>query len=389
MKLLLAADVFFTNQQQEITQQNAPTLVQALKPIFDRADFRIANLETVLYESDENAIVKSGPALHSQPDSLCFYNALGIDAVGLANNHFGDHSIPGMEASFAYLRQNNIAFVGAGHNIDEAYRALRLEKDNISVSVIAACENEFGTASENRMGTAGYDLSRLINAIRCEKTVSDYVVVYFHGGNEQNPFPSPEKVTLYRLWADLGADAVIAMHTHCPQGYEIYNGKPIIYSMGNFFFPKSSVIPGPYDPHDPWNFGYLTELDFTKDGVALQLHPYHVNDFQPIELLTGKSKEKFMAYLSKLSEPLTDRKQLLHLFKIWCTISGVGYVKLAKFQPELLQGDQKAGCFLRNLFTCEAHNELMRTLLEMCYHNELEQYTALQSEITTFQKIIV
>ena len=61
--------------------------------------------------------------------------------------------------------------------------------------------------------------------IKYEKDVSDYVIVVFHGGNEFNPLPSPDTVDRYRFVCDMGADTVIGGHTHCPQGYEIYEGK--------------------------------------------------------------------------------------------------------------------------------------------------------------------
>ena len=96
-------------------------------------------------------------------------------------------------------------------------------------------------------------------------------VVYFHGGNETNPFPSPGKVEMYRSFVDMGAAAVVAMHTHCPQGYEMYNGCPVIYSLGNFYFPHgetaSSLLPS-------WFYGYMTELDFTENEITVKNIPY-------------------------------------------------------------------------------------------------------------------
>lgn len=69
---------------------------------------------------------------------------------------------------------------------------------------------------------------------------------------------------LYRHFIDLGAEAVIAMHTHCPQGYEFYNGKPIVYSMGNFFFPHKK------DKEKSWYHGYMSELDISRDGILVR-----------------------------------------------------------------------------------------------------------------------
>ena len=77
-------------------------------------------------------------------------------------------------------------------------------------------------ATENAYGSAGYNPKMLLKQIREEKAEPDYVIVVFHGGNEFSPLPSPDTVDRYRFICDMGADAVIGGHTHCPQGYEIY-----------------------------------------------------------------------------------------------------------------------------------------------------------------------
>ena len=68
----------------------------------------------------------------------------------------------------------------------------------------------------------------------------------------------------------MGADAVIAGHTHCPQGYETYNGKPIIYSMGNFLFKNTEKT----DNKDSWYYGYFTILDINKSKISFDIVPY-------------------------------------------------------------------------------------------------------------------
>ena len=290
MKILFGSDVSFEYMDGGITPENAPEKVRSVKPVFDAADFRLVNLENVFYESPEGEIIKSGPPLRSSCHCVSFLKALGVDTVGLANNHFGDFGAAGMHSTWDCLRQQGISWIGAGETLEEAYRAQVFEKDGVRVSVIAACENEFGTASAAGAGSAGYEPLRLANRIAEEKKKAQYVVVYFHGGNEHNPYPSPKKHDLYRLWTRLGADAVIAMHTHCPQGYEIYEGKPIVYSMGNLYFPSK---PEKYaaEPESTWFYGYLTELDFTASGISLKTYPYRFGSVnEPLTLLSGGEK---------------------------------------------------------------------------------------------------
>lgn len=71
-------------------------------------------------------------------------------------------------------------------------------------------------------------------------------------------------VDTYRFFIDAGADAVINHHQHCISGYEHYQGKPIFYGIGNFFFP-------PIFKHTPksWNEGYMVTLFLGEsDGLG-------------------------------------------------------------------------------------------------------------------------
>lgn len=57
------------------------------------------------------------------------------------------------------------------------------------------------------------------------------------------------------------------------------------------------------------------------------------------------------------------------------------------FRPEMLEGDAEAVKRLHNVLCCEAHHELIATLMEMGYRNEVDTYRALQAEIRDWQKI--
>ncbi|MFR3483329.1 MAG: CapA family protein, partial [Clostridia bacterium] len=134
----------------------------------------------------------------------------------------------------ALLKKEGIEYAGAGANLEEAYRAWRCEKARTRISVICVAENEFGIAGPDKPGAAGIQMGLLRGRIVEEKGQSDFVVVVVHGGNENNPFPSPGAQERYRLLVDFGADAIVGMHPHCPQGYEFYRGTPIVYSVETF-----------------------------------------------------------------------------------------------------------------------------------------------------------
>ena len=293
-----------------------------------------------------------------------FFKVLNTDAVTIANNHIGDFGEGAIKDTLELLEENNILYAGAGKNVKDAYKACRIEKDGVSVSIISVCENEFGMATENTYGSAGYNPKILLKQIREEKAESNYVIVVFHGGNEFNPLPSPDTVDRYRFICDMGADAVIGGHTHCPQGYEIYDGKPIVYSMGKFLFKSRTER----EESDSWYYGYMSILKIT-DSVFLEVIPYKFDtNATKITVFDGDNKVKMMNYINKLSKIIPNSKELELYFKgwawnhKWCPSLPEDYNNLEKYNA--------SGYF--NLVSCEAHFSQLKEVLRTLHNEETE-----------------
>ncbi|MBQ8510470.1 MAG: CapA family protein [Clostridia bacterium] len=385
-RLLFTGDVCFRNQP-NLTAKEAEGVLAEVMLIFKAADLRIMNLETPLAEEGVGEpIYKSGPNLIGRPQNLGFLTAAGCDCATLANNHTKDYGEEALYATFDLLDKAGIARCGAGRSIEEAYKAWRVTVNGIKISLLSICENEFGIADVNLSGTAGFDLERLGDKLIEEKAVSDFVIVMFHGGCEQNPLPSPLCVERYRTIIRLGADALVGGHTHCMQGWEMYNGKPIIYSMGNFFFHWSK-------PNgDPWCRGYMTQLTLCGEcgKITVELIPYRQDlGANVIRLLDGQTLTDTMAYIDRLSAIIQDRGELIRLYKGWCMISGLGYAERLVSKPEYFDpaGQPPAIAPLKNLLSCEAHNELMRTLLNLTFAGELNDALVWADEVRELQKM--
>lgn len=383
MKILFASDLGFRGLDTYIGDKAVENMFADLIPVLNDADFRMVNLETP-FSGGNAPIVKDGPNISALDDFIYALRVMNIDLVGLANNHTGDFGVDGVLYTLDMLDKNGYPHVGAGKNIEEAYKPYVLSKGGVNVSVLAVCENEFGTASKNSPGSAGYRLGKVCNCIAAEKEKGNYVVVYFHGGNEENPYPSPAKQELYRLFADIGANAVVAMHTHCPQGYEIYKGKPIIYSMGNFFFhPKKT--PTDEDLKKAYYYGYMTMLDFEDGKVSYKLFPYHYNT-EKMELLKGERLEKFMKHMEEITAPIHDEDELLRYFEGWSLLGGAVYAARTKFEPTMID-DSELVKQVKNVFSCEAHNEVVKAYLKLCYDGETKRAEKYKQKICEKQII--
>ena len=334
--------------------------------VLAQADYSMVNLENVLGDKESHTpILKSGPNLITEERFIHYVHALKPTVVGMANNHSRDYGEEVMFQTKNMLTDSGYICIGAGKNIEEAYVPAMLEKDGICVAIIAVCENEFGVATSQISGTAGYSLGRVAKAIRKARGEGCKPVIYFHGGNEKNPFPSPGKVELYRHFIDLGAEAVVAMHTHCPQGYEIYEGKPIVYSMGNFFFPAENR-------ELSWFYGYLTQLDFSEETVSLTIHPYRF-DMDGVKMLQGEDLSCFIRYMQVLCEPIGNEEALQELFDSWHYIGG--YIHgFDWFEPHYIaDGWSRQVKDMKNIFNCEAHNELVRNTFNMVFEGRMEK----------------
>lgn len=355
MKLVFTGDVNFRNKE-SITSEEAKQAMQEVMPYFNAADFRIVNLECPLGDINKyEPIKKCGPNLISPESCICFLDESRVSGATLANNHIGDYGEDPVKNTMELLDDHSIKHCGAGKNLNEAYGAMHFEKDGIKVSVLSICENEFGIADFDKYGSAGFMLGRTVAAIEREKEISDFVIVVFHGGAEECPIPTPNTVERYRLICDMGADAVVAGHTHCMQPCEYYKGKPIIYSMGNFLFASSSVR----DKKDPWFYGYMVNLAVNKgEQIKYELIPYRADtEVTKISVFGGEEKAKVLAYLDGLTECIRDEKEHRSYFMGW------SYHKIGNldnhFAGSPFDGEGRAlACKSKSLFNCEVHHEV-------------------------------
>ena len=107
------------------------------------------------------------------------------------------------------------------------------------------------------------DLARVKDAITDARYIADYVVIMFHShqnrGSEMTA-PAEFAEEFSRFCLDNGADAIIGTGTHQFKPIEIYKGKPIFYSLGNFCFQSNMVEHQPDELRDKFNFGEMTDI---------------------------------------------------------------------------------------------------------------------------------
>ncbi len=226
------------------------------------ADHVIANLEgPILPESEIDLIKKKDKrVLYNSPDVIEVLKAFQVDVVSLSNNHIFDYG-NSLEYTKRTLADAGIGYFGAGSNLAEAKQPFLLQGKihlfGFGWDVIGC---QYATAQ--RPGVNPYEPDHLLGTIRELRRMDpgSAVIYYIHWNYELEGYPQPADRQLTRILIDEGVDAIIGLHPHIPQGAELYRGKPIVYSLGNWFFP-------------PRNFGPV-QLNFSKEPaleVALEI----------------------------------------------------------------------------------------------------------------------
>ncbi len=206
-------------------------------------DHVICNLEGCVSGRSLKKRLKAGPCLKMNESSLDFLLRGNTDMwVTLSNNHVLDYGIEGLNDTISLLKQKNINYIGAGLNEKEAWREGVFNKDGErTVVVINFSEGEDDSSARLGVGgVAGYEVGRVANLIVSNKKHNKIVVVVFHGGRERVNLPPPYIQKMLRNFAELGADLIIGHHPHVPQPWELHEGVPIFYSIGNSLFDYGS-----------------------------------------------------------------------------------------------------------------------------------------------------
>ena len=211
------------------------------------ADIMVANNEFAVTNSDNR--INKLYNFKAKPERLNIYKEMGVDLVSLANNHVYDYGEEGLLDTIKYLDEYNIPNIGAGSNINDAKKAYYFVAGGYKFSFISATRAEKNVvtpnAEDNKPGVFWcYDPSLLIETIKKEKEVSDFVVLLIHWGREDSHVLEEVQKETGKLYIDAGADFVIGSHAHVLQGFEFYNNRLIAYNLGDFVFNRETKDTG-------------------------------------------------------------------------------------------------------------------------------------------------
>ncbi|NGO08974.1 CapA family protein [Streptomyces sp. HC44] len=350
MKLIAVGDVVVARRP-SLTRDGDLSAGTSALPLLRDADLVIGNLEVPLTDTGHPA--EKPVAFRVGTGTAPELARLGFDACSLATNHALDYGIDGLRSTRAALDRAGVAHAGAGEDLDEALRAVRLTgRNGAEAAFLSLCSAlppgfnatsrrpgiapvrieqsyEFdGVLLEEQPGTVPYvrtrareeDVERAEEAIRRAKALAGTVVVAVHWGvpwcylpDNQGPLAEYQQ-PLGRRLVDAGADLVIGHHPHCLHPVERYRDGLILYSTGNFLFhPCEEVAPPDRRPaarykdrmsDRPWFESAAFEVCLGDGPPRLRLHPVELTTDGEPAIPSASTARRILRHVEELSREL-------------------------------------------------------------------------------------
>lgn len=257
--------------QKELDRQGGDInfIFRNIRDIFEKDDLTIVNFEGVLADSynipsrkKENSFLFLAPPQYAEALSNN-----SVEVATIENNHIDDFGDQGRADTQA-------ALTAAGVQWADEYHSTIYETQGIRIAVLAYKTFDYYSTL----------FTKVPQEIAAAREQADLVVCCFHWGAEKDYAPNANQQKLGHLAIDSGADLVIGHHSHRINPIERYNGKYIVYSVGNFSFAGNSK------PDDMSTFIFQTRFRF-KNG-ELVANPFRIipcrissksneNDFAP------------------------------------------------------------------------------------------------------------
>lgn len=247
-------------------------------------DVVLANLEGP-FTSSTNHAVSGGSLVFTFDESLApDLKTAGFTTLLLGNNHTLNHGQAGLDNTRDLLTTNHLEWYGDPKN----------RPGNTLTKTLA----------DDRVTFIGYDnldgtIDTVLTEVRAAHERGEYVIVTPHWGAEYQLGIQSRLQTQAHQLIDAGADMILGGHPHVVEPFEIYNGKFIAYSLGNFIFDQYFS----YDTQEE----LMLKLHFEPTAVTVDILPMTSVASQPA-LSTGTAKTKLLQRIADNSVVSAEQK---------------------------------------------------------------------------------
>lgn len=308
LKLIAVGDIMLSANRaagKQMAQKGYKYPFEAVKGILEEGDITFANMESPI-STVGTKLPGKGITFRTDPMVLDGLKYAGIDILSLANNHILDYDDPALLDTLRLLDEADIQRAGAGQNLAEARKPAIIEKNGLKVAFLAYSDmadiyfsNKYKkvfAAADDRAGVAPTDIDMILEDVAAVRPQVDIVIVSLHWGVEDSNNTTDQQKEMAHRIIDAGADAILGHHPHVLQGVEIYKGKPIAYSLGNFVFDQLK---------ENNKQSMILELDFKDDRwVAGKAYPVYMQEKGHPVIATGQKGTNILNKIAELSETM-------------------------------------------------------------------------------------
>ena len=242
ISVLVVGDITISSRMTPLTEsKGAGVFFQGTADLIQSADVATASLNASISERGEPRYGIEYPFRAAPGLGRAIANA-GFDAVSLATPHIMDFGFEALADTITELEWYDVKPIGAGTSVETAKRPAwvsvkRGQTETGQVALLAYYRvNEFARYTEDPLAYAVY--SEMTNAVERIRTKAALVVVWLHWGSRSGS--TDAAIGRQRIFAhaliDAGADMVVCQQLHTFGGIELYQDKPIVYSLSDFIY---------------------------------------------------------------------------------------------------------------------------------------------------------
>lgn len=281
--IISTGDVMMSRQVNVISEEKKDYLWMTanVKDLISSADITFINFENPIKK--DCPLTTSGMIFCAKDKNILALKELGVDVAGLGNNHALDQGSLGLTESEEILNNAEIKTVGVKNPM---YIEAKGKKISFLAYTELSCNEKYLGCIKNR--------EKIKNDIIEARKNADLVIPMFHWGVEYTTQITTLQKEVAKLAIDNGADLVLGNHPHWIQPIEVYKGKLILYSHGNFIFDQM------------WSQktreGLVSKFYFYDNKlIYIDLIPILIEDYGRPKVLENAEKLRQIEYIKSLS----------------------------------------------------------------------------------------
>ena len=259
--------------------------------VYQQADVAMVNLNDSLATADTS--LEETFLERQRPDAVNLLKEGGVDIINLTSEHTLAYGEQGLTETLEVLDSSGIYRVGAGRNEREARRPEILDVKGQRIAYLSYDQAATLAADDTLAGINILSKQAVIEDIGAIRDEVDWLVVNFRWTEAIPEKAADFQTNLARLAIDKGADLVVGHHPTQLQGAEIYKGRPIAYSLGDFVFGKPTEATTAESA--------MLQVSLSDRQMKVDLIPIKVQSGQP-QLVRGTDADKILAKIQAASQ---------------------------------------------------------------------------------------